>query len=489
MDRVTVVIPTRNRWSRLSSAALPAVTSQLDVELDIVVVDDGSTDETPARLRALEAADPRVRWRGTRDARGVAAARNTGIRAAAGEWVAFLDDDDLWSPYKLVLQLEAAPPHRPRSCTRAPLSSTVMGLRSARSVHPIRTISFARSSPVISSPLDARTSWREPLSFAGSAASTSGSFSLPTWDLWLRLALAERGASTPESLVGYVTHPANMVVQTRSDVMDELTYLERKHVNVSTAYGIAFDRLWLARWVAGSNRRAGRRVRAAGVYLRAGIAHHSTADIARAGAVLGRLAVPDTLAERIHERRRRRSDGASAPAAPSWLERYRPLAFRASLREPRAGCRGDGLDLLVENARHGGLASRGRALPGRGCLVHGCALSRHPRGARQAGRLVFRRRRSRGVRSRAHVGPVSRSLAEYCWTAKPSFCRLLFDRYADMEIVIYADVDLMFFSGLAPVLEELGRSHPRRSAPFAAGSALGGCARPLQRWLLGIQER
>src|ERR687896_831399 len=103
---VTVVIPTRSRWDLLSTAALPSALAQEDVEIEVIVVDDGSSDTTPDALAEL--ADPRVRVLRHQRARGVARARNAGIAAARGEWIAFLDDDDLWSPRKLRLQLERA---------------------------------------------------------------------------------------------------------------------------------------------------------------------------------------------------------------------------------------------------------------------------------------------------------------------------------------------------------------------------------------------
>src|SRR5690348_694187 len=96
---ISVVIPTRNRWDLLSRSGLSAALMQEDVDVEIIVVDDGSTDETPARLAALE--DPRVTVIRHDQPRGVAAARNRGIAAARGEWLAFLDDDDLWAPDKL----------------------------------------------------------------------------------------------------------------------------------------------------------------------------------------------------------------------------------------------------------------------------------------------------------------------------------------------------------------------------------------------------
>jgi len=97
---VSVVIPTFNR-AGVVVRAIDSVLSQTRPPDELVVVDDGSTDETAARLRAEF---PRVRL--IRQAnRGVSAARNAGVRATTGEWIALLDSDDEWLPNKLERQL------------------------------------------------------------------------------------------------------------------------------------------------------------------------------------------------------------------------------------------------------------------------------------------------------------------------------------------------------------------------------------------------
>ena len=105
----TVIIPTRNRWRRLWMA-LGGALHQEDVDVEIIVIDEGSSDETPERLAALN--DRRVRVFQHEEARGVAQARNRGIAEARGEWIAFLDDDDVWSPHKLRTVLDVASPRR-----------------------------------------------------------------------------------------------------------------------------------------------------------------------------------------------------------------------------------------------------------------------------------------------------------------------------------------------------------------------------------------
>jgi glycosyltransferase involved in cell wall biosynthesis len=97
--KVSVVIPTYGR-ARQVEQALSSVLAQTFGDFEVVVVDDGS----PEPLR-LAAADGRVRLVRHETNRGPSAARNTGIRAARGELVAFLDSDDLWFPKKLERQV------------------------------------------------------------------------------------------------------------------------------------------------------------------------------------------------------------------------------------------------------------------------------------------------------------------------------------------------------------------------------------------------
>lgn len=99
---ISVVIPTHNRplWLR---RAVDSALGQSFREIEVIVVDDGSTP--PAELDALQ--DPRLRILHHDTPRGGAAARNTGVSAAQGEFIAFLDDDDLWLPTKLQRQLLA----------------------------------------------------------------------------------------------------------------------------------------------------------------------------------------------------------------------------------------------------------------------------------------------------------------------------------------------------------------------------------------------
>ena len=97
---VSVIVPVHN-GERLLAEAIDSVLGQRHPALEILVVDDGSTDGTPRLARALEPTVRCVR----QDNRGPSAARNTGIRMARADLVAFIDADDRWPADKLALQL------------------------------------------------------------------------------------------------------------------------------------------------------------------------------------------------------------------------------------------------------------------------------------------------------------------------------------------------------------------------------------------------
>lgn len=102
LPRVSVVIPCFNT-ERYIAATLRAVLAQTGAALEVIVVDDGSTDGSAA---IVEREFPQVRLMRRANA-GVAAARNAGIDAATGDWVAFCDADDIWLPDKLAAQFGA----------------------------------------------------------------------------------------------------------------------------------------------------------------------------------------------------------------------------------------------------------------------------------------------------------------------------------------------------------------------------------------------
>jgi glycosyltransferase involved in cell wall biosynthesis len=102
MPRTSVVMPTHNR-PELLGTAIASVLRQTDQDFEVVVVDDGSPDDRTERL-VRGSRDARLHYIRLPAQRGVAAARNAGLSAARGSYIAFLDDDDEWLPEKLRMQ-------------------------------------------------------------------------------------------------------------------------------------------------------------------------------------------------------------------------------------------------------------------------------------------------------------------------------------------------------------------------------------------------
>ena len=100
--RVSVIVPVYNRPVYVRQAIVSALAQECPGGFEIVVVDDGSTDETPAVLASYGAQIRVVRQANG----GVARARNAGLEAARGEFFALLDSDDVWRPGKLAAQVE-----------------------------------------------------------------------------------------------------------------------------------------------------------------------------------------------------------------------------------------------------------------------------------------------------------------------------------------------------------------------------------------------
>jgi teichuronic acid biosynthesis glycosyltransferase TuaG len=104
---VSVVIPCFNAAAYVATT-LQSVLGQTWQALEVIVVDDKSTDTTAQLVSGIAAQDPRVRLLALpHNAGAPAAPRNRGTEAARGEWVAYLDADDIWHPHKLELQMRA----------------------------------------------------------------------------------------------------------------------------------------------------------------------------------------------------------------------------------------------------------------------------------------------------------------------------------------------------------------------------------------------
>ncbi len=99
---VTVVIPTYNRIEFVQQA-IASVIAQTYIHWELIIADDGSDDGTAAAINSVN--DSRIKVLQLKHSGNIAYLRNTGVKAGTGEWIAFLDSDDLWVPQKLEIQL------------------------------------------------------------------------------------------------------------------------------------------------------------------------------------------------------------------------------------------------------------------------------------------------------------------------------------------------------------------------------------------------
>lgn len=202
-ELVSVVIPTRDRSERLQRA-LASVQAQHWRSIEIVVVDDASIDGTPALMAKLQGQDGRIRYIRNDAPQGGGGARNAGIAAARGKYVAFLDDDDEWLPHKLERQhamLAAHPEASAISC------GFVLG--TPGSADRTRTLAAPRDLQQL-----LRSNCLGGASFCFTTLARmreisgfdSGLRAGQDWDLWLKLFARGPVLVCPEALVRYATH-------------------------------------------------------------------------------------------------------------------------------------------------------------------------------------------------------------------------------------------------------------------------------------------
>lgn len=196
--RVTVVIPTWNR-AALVTEAIESVLQQTYRDFEIVVCDDGSTDDTAARVTAF---GPPVRYLRQAHSGRPGSPRNLGIEAAAAELIAFLDDDDLWERDKLARQIELIDrdgldlAYTDRRVLLGDGSPSTLAVTPAPA-SPDRLLDVVLDGqfPTICTALVRRTVLRRIEGFDESLATAED------LDLWLRLAPIARAGRVPEPLV------------------------------------------------------------------------------------------------------------------------------------------------------------------------------------------------------------------------------------------------------------------------------------------------
>jgi glycosyltransferase involved in cell wall biosynthesis len=314
---VSVVLPTRDRWG-LAWQALHTALEQQAVQVEVCVVDDGSLRPAPSGV----ADDARVRVFRHESAQGVAASRNHGIREARGQWIAFLDDDDVWAPWHLRRLLDAAGEagarwgfsgHVATSLARVPLATGPIPAVEPDAVRQflcVNSIGTPSSAIVEAETLRRVGGFDERLSV------------LADWDLWVRLAKDGPPAVNAEFTVGYAHHRGSMSLHA-DRARTELAYLSRRYGPELEAAGVEFgDNHYFWRWFARAYAHSRRRGLALRYFVRAARRGGGFRDVVRGAMQIPVIGWPLRFARVLRSLAQRRSRARrELRATHQWLQR------------------------------------------------------------------------------------------------------------------------------------------------------------------------
>ncbi len=208
MPKASIITPTYNRADMLGQA-IQSVLDQDFTDWELIVVDDGSRDHTSEIVAGF--ADPRIRYI-YQENKGLPGARNTGIRQARGQYIAFLDSDDLFLSHKLVEEteiLDGRPDLGLVACGYLEVDRDLRVLREMRpwqSYPQLNLTTWLLGCPVVVSTILVRREWLERVGLFDEKMRY-----VEDWDLWLRLSYAGcRMDWLPRPLCCYRIHGSTM---------------------------------------------------------------------------------------------------------------------------------------------------------------------------------------------------------------------------------------------------------------------------------------
>lgn len=207
--KVSIVMPCFNAGPYVE-VAVRSVLDQQFSDLELIIVDDGSSDDSVARIQALAASDARIRLECQLN-QGAGPARNRALALARGEWLAFLDADDWWSPQFLQAMLNALEQHGATLAYCGWQNIGVPGPRGEPHVPPdhagtdLEALCFAACPWPIHAVLLPRA---EVMQLGGFEPSLS---SCMDYDLWLRVATRVRVVRVPEVMAFYRHHGGTQI--------------------------------------------------------------------------------------------------------------------------------------------------------------------------------------------------------------------------------------------------------------------------------------
>jgi hypothetical protein len=250
-ELISVIIPSFNSGKYLDSA-IESVVTQTYKNMDIIIVNDGSSDNTEEIVKKHQQKDERIRYVNHGINKGLASARNTGLKNAHGEFIAFLDADDIWLPQKINIQLrkikesdadlvfsnwyiwEPEKDVKVRAFESNPIEDKRKNLLS----------SFIKKNLGNSSTAFLKKSSLEKVGLFDENLKSSEDY-----DLWLRFLLNEMNiAFCDEPLIYSRKHPGQMsknIYKMRTSRLTVFKKIVRKHPHLLVKYPILFKKIFL----------------------------------------------------------------------------------------------------------------------------------------------------------------------------------------------------------------------------------------------------
>lgn len=202
---VSVIIPTYNS-ARFLVEAIDSALAQTFKDIEVLVIDDGSTDETASLVRKY---GPPVRYI-RQENRGVAGARNRGIEESRGKYVAFLDADDTWFPHKIERQVAALGKCREYRACYSEFLIVDSDLNPIGISHSTRSGLAIEDLLLRGNVIGSVCVVCERALFESAGGFDASLSQCADWDMWLRLAVLTEFLYLDEPLMTYRQHDANM---------------------------------------------------------------------------------------------------------------------------------------------------------------------------------------------------------------------------------------------------------------------------------------
>jgi len=301
-----------------------SVLGQRGVALELVVVDDGSTDGTGPWLDQRAAQDQRIKVVHHSSPRFMSAARNAGIAHASAPWVAFCDDDDLWAPDKLVTQLRALEQKGTRwGCTGVVSIDERLEIVGHHRVKGGDVLSEMLADNLIPSGSSVVAELELMRKLGGFDPRLPGS---EDWDMWIRLAQCSPLAAVDRPLIAYRLGIASMSMDTGRMRTGRAMIVDR-YARLAEERGIKLTEVRHERYLAKQLLRAGSRRKAAHIFASLATKHGRWSELVHAAAAL----VAPRWFDRLGTAR------AAAAVPPDWLSEaaawLRPLHEANSERQ------------------------------------------------------------------------------------------------------------------------------------------------------------